>query len=74
MGSDDPLKEALDRLARARRRPDVDLGPASPFDALLEQRIQGLERQVEELKGRINGLIFTLAGAVLLQVILALLR
>lgn len=71
----DALAEALGRLRRARqRRQQVNLGPDSPFDALLDQRIKELERQVGELKVRINGLIFTMVGAVLLQLVLTFFR
>jgi hypothetical protein len=52
----------------------VDISPDSPFDALLEQRLKHLERQVEELKGRVNGLMLAVAGAVIVQIILGLLR
>jgi len=50
----------------------VDLSPQTPFDALLAERIRGLEHQVEELKGRVNGLIFLVAAAVIAQVVLNL--
>ncbi|MFH1142015.1 MAG: hypothetical protein V1724_10265 [Chloroflexota bacterium] len=49
----------------------VDLSPRSPFDALLDQRLKGLEHQVEELKGRLYGLMFLVAGAVVVQIVLS---
>lgn len=70
MGSD-PLKDAIRRLRRPRP-PEVDLSPASTFDALLDQRLDHLERQVDELKTRINGLMFLVVGAVVAQIILSL--
>ncbi|MDA0988936.1 MAG: hypothetical protein O2783_07435 [Chloroflexi bacterium] len=72
MGSDE-LKNAL----RKHRKPSlagVDLSPASTFDALLEQRIGHLERMVDELKARVNGLVFLVAGAVIIQIVLGLFR
>ena len=66
----DPLKDALRRL-RKPRPPEVDLSPASTFDALLDQRLDHLERHVEELKTRINGLVFLVIGAVVAQVVLS---
>lgn len=69
----DELKNALRKL----RKPPlagVDLSPASTFDALLEQRIGHLERHVDELKTRINGLVFLVAGAVIIQIVLGLFR
>ena len=66
----DPLKDALRKLRRPRP-PEVDLSPASTFDALLDQRLGHLERHVEELKTRINGLVFLVIGAVVAQIVLS---
>lgn len=69
--------EELQRAIRRVKGPPrkrVDTTPESPFEALLEQRMKALERQVEELKGRVNGLLLAVAGAVAVQVILGLLR
>ena len=68
------LRQVLGKLGRASKGRKLDVSPDSPFDALLEQRIQALERQVEELKGRINGLMLAVAGAVIIQLILGLMR
>ena len=67
----DPLKDAIRRLRRPRP-PEVDLSPVSTFDALLDQRLDHLERHVEELKTRINGLVFLVIGAVIAQVVLSI--
>ena len=69
MGSDE-LRDALGRF----RKPGVDVSPLSTFDALLDQRMGHLERNVEELKTRVNGLVFLVAGAVIVQVLLRLLE
>ena len=66
----DELKDALRKLRRPRP-PEVDLSPASTFDALLDQRLGHLERHVEELKTRINGLVFLVIGAVVAQIVLS---
>ena len=63
------LKDAFRRLRRPQRS-DVDLSPASTFDALLDQRLGHLERHVEELKKRINGLLLMVTAAVVAQVVL----
>ncbi|MBI4232897.1 MAG: hypothetical protein HY686_00460 [Chloroflexi bacterium] len=52
----------------------LDLSPASAFDALLDQRIREVERGLDEVKGRVNGLIFLVVGAVVAQVVLGLIR
>lgn len=51
---------------------EVDLGPSSTFEALLDQRMSSLEAAMGELKDRVNGLIFLVVGAALVQVVLRL--
>lgn len=66
-------------LSRFRRRPQVD-GPEPPrrpsaaFRAEVEVRLRALEREMGDLRGRINGLIFLVAGAVITQVVLKLVQ
>ena len=45
---------------------------AAAFRAVVNQRLQNLERDVGELKGRLNGLIFVVMGAVIAQLVLRL--
>ena len=66
------MKEAAKRLRRDLWD-GVDLSPRSAFDALLDARLNVLERQVDELKGRVNGLIFLVIGAVIVQIVISLL-
>ena len=40
------------------------------FRAVVEERLRGLEDQVREVKTRVNGLLFFLAGTVAVQVLL----
>ncbi len=42
------------------------------FRAVVDERLRSLERHLDEVKGRVNGLIFLLAGAVAAQFILRL--
>ena len=72
MASDD-LKKAIRKL-RNPADPAVDLSPRTTFDALLAEQIRGLERQEDELKGRVNGLLLLVAGVVIVQVVLGLVR
>ena len=65
----DGLGDVIPRLCKPPS-PGGDLSPASTFDALLEQRISQLDRHVDELKTRVNGLIFLVAGAVIAQIVL----
>jgi hypothetical protein len=49
-------------------------GSAAAFRASVEERLRALEREMAEVKGRINGLIFLIAGTVAAQVILRLIE
>lgn len=42
------------------------------FRAATEQRLRGLEREIVDVKARVNGLLLLLAGAMATQVVLRL--
>ena len=68
----DPIARAL---ARFRRPPERNGGTparltAGAFRASVELRLANLEREVGDLKGRLNGLIFLVIGTVITQVLL----
>ena len=76
-----PLGAALGRLRRrtplekpAVQKNGLDLSPATAFEALLRERVDGLDRALGELRGRLNGLIFLVVGAVIAQVVLDIIR
>ena len=72
------MSTAFERaLSRFRRSPEAGGGvparvSAAEFRAAAEQRLRALEREVAEVKGRVNGLIYVVAGAVVTQVVLRL--
>jgi len=71
------LERAIARLRRSPPPRDEEplatlSGPA--FRATVNERLRGLERQLDEVKGRVNGLIFLLAGTVAAQLVLRLLE
>ena len=74
------MPNTLERaIARFRRRQQDGGGSpthisAAEFRAVTEQRLRSLEREVAEVKGRVNGLIFVVTGAVVTQVVLKLLQ
>lgn len=82
------MPSALER-ALARFRPDGppsdrhserDAGDvparisAAEFRAVTQQRLRTLEREVGEVKRRVNGLIYVVAGAVIAEIVLKLIR
>ena len=72
------LEQALTRFRRGRQaaqeaaKPPTGGGDA--FRARVEERLRNLEQQVSEIKGRVNGLIFLVAGTALTQVIIKVLQ
>jgi hypothetical protein len=74
--------ESADGLAAALRRlfagasaeaPALESMSAPAFRALVAERLRTLERDVAEVRARVNGLLFVVAGAVVTQVVLRLL-
>ena len=51
-----------------------DLGPGSTFEALLDQRLKDLAAEMAEIKLRVNGLLFVIVGALIVDVALRLTR
>jgi hypothetical protein len=70
------LEKALAQFRRRQRAaPEGVAAPSSdPFRAVVEERLRHLEQQLGELKGRVNGLIFLVAGTALTQVIIKLIQ
>ncbi len=73
MASED-LKEAIRRLAKGAQapRPKVDMAPGCAYGALVGERLQALDKEIAEVKTRLNGLIFVVIGAVVVQIVLRL--
>jgi len=72
--------ESSEKLANTMRKlflrvggkgdnPPVEISPGCPFGALVEERLKDMERNIQEVKGRINGLIFLILGLILTEVI-----
>lgn len=69
------MEKALRGLAgRSRPANGVNVRPGCAFGAVVEERIRGLERGMAEIKFRLNGLIFLIVGAVLVEIVMRLVR
>ncbi len=72
----DVLERTLARLRRRAQGEESEEVPArlsaAAFRAVVDERLRSLERQLDEVKGRVNGLIFLLAGTVAAQLVLRL--
>ncbi len=69
------LSEAIRKLFHGRKsvvpeRTPVDISPGCAFGAVVDQRLKDMSEQIEELKGRINGLIFLVIGAVIVELVM----
>lgn len=47
--------------------------PVSASEAVLQERLRAVEAEVAEVRSRVNGLLFAVLGAVLVQLLLRLL-
>lgn len=66
------MKRLFLRIAGKGDKPLLEISPGCPFGALVEQRLKDMERNTQEIKGRINGLIFIILGLVVAEVIIRL--
>lgn len=75
------LERAVRRMSRRLRANSAERGPdaaaietmsAPAFRSIVADRLRTLERDVAEVRTRVNGLLFVVAGAVAAQVVLRL--
>lgn len=57
------------RAAMKRDPEAVDLAPRSPHEALTRAKVDDLEREVGELRGRVDTLVWAVIGAVVVGVV-----
>lgn len=60
-------------LSEAERPRSHRRGVEATFRAVVQERLRSLEAQLDEVKSRLNGLLFFIAGTVLAQTVLRLL-
>lgn len=58
------LKCEVTRLRRGQSHPGVNLEPGTAYEAVTRQMVEGLRDDLREIRGRINGLLFVMIGAV----------
>ncbi|MEA2584104.1 MAG: hypothetical protein QOF33_2189 [Thermomicrobiales bacterium] len=64
--------EVRERLRRLRASSPVEMRPGSAYEAVTRQMVEGLADQLKEIRGRLNGLLWMVAGAILLDVMMRL--
>jgi hypothetical protein len=76
MVATDTKAEALrEQIRHLRREPvtGVDLKPASAYEAVTRQMVESLGNDLREIKERLNGLLWMVAGTILAEIVLKLL-
>lgn len=63
---------ACEHVAAMPGRETVSLEPASAYEAVTRQMVIGVSEELREIKARLNGLLFMVAGSLLLDVALRL--
>jgi hypothetical protein len=61
------------RAGRTPGEPALEEVTPQAFRAIVADRLRALERELSEVRARVNGLLFVTAGAVLTQLLLRLL-
>lgn len=67
-----PIADHLQALPDPGSRPEhepVDLRPRSAYEAVTRQIVESLADDLRDIKNRLNGLIFTIVGAIMLDLI-----
>jgi hypothetical protein len=64
--------EIRERVRRMRAGAAVEMRPSSAYEAVTRQMVEGLEEELKEIRGRLNGLLWMVAGAILLDVVMRL--
>lgn len=67
------LKEAVQRMRNRPRdpsSPSVEPRPVSAYEAVTRQMVEGLAEDLKEIRGRLNGLLWMVAGAIVLDVVM----
>ena len=52
----------------------LQINQDSPFDALMEERQKEMRKEIDDIKGRVNNLVFMLLGAILLNLLIRLIQ
>ena len=73
--SSNRLKATIRRLLERNAKRDVSsdtITPGCAFGPLVEQRLHYVERELQETRGRVNGLLFLLVALVTAEVIISI--
>jgi len=72
IGGAGAARREADRRWRREGGGAVDLEPASAYEAVTRQMVDALGEELKEIKGRLDGLLYMVAGAIVIDVVLRL--
>ncbi len=55
-----------------REREAVEMGPGSAYEAVTRQMVESMREDLREIKGRLDGLLFLVAGAIVVDLVMRL--
>jgi len=61
-----------ERVGRLRNGNGVELRPAGAYEAVTRQMVEALTDELREIRLRLNNLVYMLAGAIVLDVVIRL--
>ena len=64
--SNEALKGAVRNWREGR---GVDVRPASAYEAVTREMVQSMRAEIAEIKSRLNGLLFMVAGAIVVDIV-----
>jgi len=64
----------LAAVRRRRRAPSFKPDPTNAFELAVAERLNALQKDVDELRGRINWLLTLIIGAALTNIVIALVK
>jgi uncharacterized membrane protein YqjE len=66
------IKRLVGKARGRRQAREAGIAPGCAYGMLVEERLRLAEREMRELKGRINGLLFLIAALIAAEVIIRL--
>jgi len=66
------VRETVRRMRERSSSPGLEMRPGSAYEAVTRQMVEGLGEDLREIRGRLNGLLWMVAGAIVLDVVMRL--
>lgn len=64
------MRANIRRLRGHAKGAGIDMQPASAYEAVTRQMVDGITEELKEIRGRVNGLLWMVAAAIVLEMTL----